>query len=251
MKKSILFLLGSMMLLSIASCEKDLPVYEDSQAYLDFKYNSSKTDSLMNYSFVFSGGKSKDTVWVTLVTEGFVSNQNRSFELKQVATGDHDAVPGKHYVDLASDSMKAYCVVPAGATTVKVPILVLKDDSESECAYNLRIEVKDNGTFKPGYKEQSYKLISISNVLSKPDAWGGAMNYYFGTWGPVKHQFMIDITGEKWDDEFINANVYDYGYVSYTISKLDKALAEENAKREAAGQPYLQEADGTLVAFGW
>ena len=62
---------------------------------------------------------------------------------------------------------------------------------------------------------------------------------------------MMQVTGKKWDDEYILSVQNDYNMVSYLISQLDKALEEENAKRKAAGLPYLQEADGTLVAFGW
>lgn len=32
------------------------------------------------------------------------------------------------------------------------------------------------------------------------------MWYWFGNWGKVKHQFMIDHTGKNWDDAYINSH---------------------------------------------
>lgn len=232
-----------------AACEEDLPTYDDPQAYLNFNYNSNNTDSVVNYSFVYSGGKERDTVWLTVTTMGQLSSQDRTFEIRQVMTGDNDAVAGTHYVDLSSSEEQPYLVIPAGETTARVPIFVLRDASLDDGVYNLKLEIADNGTFKPGYKEQRYKTIAITSQLSKPTQWSRIMDAYFGEWGAVKQQFMIDVTGERWDDSFIQGIISDYGMVSYERSRLIKALNEENERRAAAGEPYLQEKDGTLVSF--
>lgn len=245
-----LFLLAALSPLLLASCEKDLPVYEDNQAYLNFTYRNN-SDYTTNYSFIYSGGKERDTVWLNLETMGFLSDHDRTFELEQVQTGSNDAVAGTHYVSFDSDEEKPYLVIPAGKTTARVPVFVLRDASLKSETVNLMVQVKPNENFQQGYKQQRSKLVTITDQLSQPSAWAGAMDYYFGAWGPVKHQFMIDVTGQNWDDDYINSVVNDFGMVSYLISKLDRALEQENARRSAQGQPLLQEADGTLVAFGW
>ncbi len=250
MKKSILLSLVAMAAAMLTSCEKDLPLYDDTQAYLNFRY-ANTSDSTINYSFVFSGGKQQDTVWVTMLTMGFLSDQTRTFELQQIPTGQNDAVAGRHYVALDDERIKPFLKIDAGATSTQVPVILLRDASLDEQTVKLKLAVKDNGTFKPGYKERLYKTISLTAMLSKPQEWTTFADYYFGTWGPVKHQFMIDVTGEKWDDEYIKSVINDYGYVSFLISKLNKALSEENARRLAAGEGYMQEKDGTLVTFGW
>ena len=95
-----------------------------------------------------------------------------------------------------------------------------------------------------------FKEITFTDMLTKPDAWGAAMNWYFGEYGKVKHQFMIDVTGEKWDDDYINSFINDYGYVTYLKSKLRTALDEENARRRAAGLGDLCEENGMLINWG-
>lgn len=247
----IIAVLAALTPLFFTACEEDLPLYSDHQAYLNFNYNYYNSDSVINYSFVYSGGKERDTVWLNLTTMGFLSDEDRTFELQQVATGVNDAVAGTHYVSFDSEEEKPYLVIKAGETTARVPVFVLRDVSLEDTAFNLRVEVKPNGTFEQGYKEQRYKLVTITSQLTKPEEWTMYMDYYFGEWGPVKHQFMIDATGENWDNNYITSVEYDFGMVSYLISKLDRALEQENARRAAEGLPYLQEADGTLVAFGW
>lgn len=241
-------ILTALSLLLFASCEKDLPVYSDHQAYLNFTFNA-QSDSTTYYSFVYSGGKQKDTVWIELETMGFLSDNDRSFELQQVPTGNEDAQAGRDYVSFDSEEEKPYLVVPAGKTTVRVPIFVLRNADLKNKVVNLLVEVKPNDNFKPGYKQQNKKLVTITDQLTKPTGWTSTIDMYFGQWGPVKHQFMIDVTGENWDNEYIESIVSDYGYVSYLESKLNRALDVENARRSAEGLPPLQEADGTLVAF--
>jgi hypothetical protein len=250
MNKTLIFIGMALVLALFTGCEEDLPKYSDSQGYLGFVYDNS-ADSILNYSFVYSGGKEMDTVWIEVQTVGFLSDQDRPYTVKQVTTGNNDAVAGTHFVSLDDPSITQYMVVKADSTTSRFPIITKRDESLSDTTFNLKLEIADNGTFKPGYKERRYKTVTITSMLSKPTQWNSYMDYYFGQWGPVKHQFMIDVTGEKWDDDYIKSIIYDYGYVSFLINKLDRALAEENARRLAAGQGYLQEADGTLVAFGW
>ena len=104
--------------------------------------------------------------------------------------------------------------------------------------------------FISGYANELFKEITFTDMLTKPDAWGAAMNWYFGEYGKVKHQFMIDVTGEKWDDDYINSFINDYGYVTYLKSKLRTALDEENARRRAAGLGDLCEENGMLINWG-
>lgn len=123
MKKLITYFSGALMFMGLASSEEELPVYDDSQVYLNFNYSQPK-DSVANYSFVFSKGKTQDTVWVNLITQGFVANHNRTFELQQIATGNNDAVAGKHYVAMTDERMKPYLEVKTGQTQVRVPVIV-------------------------------------------------------------------------------------------------------------------------------
>ena len=250
MNKIYSFLSVFALLFVMAGCEQDLPTYDDSQARLNFDYTQ-YASGRVNYSFVFNSSKQRDTVWIQLNTMGFLSDEDRPFELQQIESGDHDAVPGKHYVAFDDENVKKYMFVPAHQNYARVPIIVLRDASLDDATYTLNIAIKPSDIFQKGYFAQSSMTVNITNQLSKPTSWTGGMNHYFGQWGPVKHQFMIDVTGKKWDDAFITSVQGDFDMVNYYINKLDKALDAENQRRKAAGLPYLQEADGTLVAFGW
>ena len=195
----------------------------------------------------------KDTAWFTVNTQGFLSDQDRAFELQQVPAGDglKDAIPGKHYVSFDSEEMKKYLVIPAHANTVKIPVLVLKDESLDKEDVRLYFQIKENENFKQGLPVYRTAKLVISNQLSKPINWENMyMNYYFDDYGPVKHRFMIDVTGLAWDDEFVN-NLSDYGYICYLAGLLYKAVQAENAARTARGEDILREADGTPVTFSY
>lgn len=251
MKNKLFILAGLTAVLAFSSCEEDLPLYQDDQAKLNFEYNYSRSDSIISYSFVYNGGIQEDTVWLQLNTMGYVSDQERHFELQQVPSGKTDAVAGTHYVSFDDTSYKSkYLMVPAGATSVKVPIIMLRDASLKDGNVYLKVAVRDGIDFTAGYDDLKYKTVTFNDYLSKPDAWGAAMNWYFGQYGTAKHQFMIDTIGEKWDDDYINSFINDFGYVTYLISKLNKALTEENSRRAALGLSPLSESDGTLVTIG-
>ena len=246
----IVCLVGSCML---ASCEKELPLYGDSQSRLHFEY-ASRNDSLASYSFVYNKQLTHDTVWFTVRTIGFVAAEDRPLELVQVPTGDHDAVAGKHYLPFNDAGLARFYVIKGGATKARVPVVVLKDPSLAQTDHKLRVEIKDNGFFKPGYKEFGYKLLILSNRLVKPTNWTSFMDYVFGPYGTAKHQFMIDNSDKKWDEEYLHQlGIEDYsadqGFLQYWSNKFQRLLDEFNAKQQTAGLPPLAEADGTLVQF--
>ena len=237
----------------LASCEKELPLYGDSQSRLNFEYMT-RNDSLASYSFVYNKQLTSDTIWFTVKTIGFVAAEDRKIELMQVPTGNNDAVAGKHYLRFDDAGLARFYVIKGGATKARVPVVVLKDPSLTQADYKLHIEIKDNHLFKSGYKEFSYKLLTISDRLVKPTNWTSFMDYMFGTYGTVKHQFMIDNSDKKWDEEYLHKlGIEDYsadqGFLQYWANKFQRLLNEFNAKQQEVGLPPLTEANGALVQF--
>lgn len=241
---------------TFAACEKDLPVYNSTQNRLNFGL-SSEADTVQTYSFVYTGGVATDTVWYTVRTMGFLSDAARTFELQQVMTGVNDAQVGTHYVSFDDETLKKRYVIPAGAVRARIPIVVKRDTTLKKQDYNLVFTFKPNNNFDLGYEAYSKVKLIISDKLSKPTAWRYyACTYFFGTYGPVKHQFMIDVTGLKWDNDFLLNTLYisnfarmDQAYVTYLVSILQKKLKELNATRAAQGLGKLSEADGSIVSF--
>ncbi len=252
MRKTIyLALLAVIALLS--ACEQDLPVYSDTTGRLYFK-NTYRSDTLTSYSFAYHGDVTSDTVWLTLQNLGFIANHDRAFELQQVMTGKDDAVAGKHYVSFDDAEYKKLLVIKADSTTARIPVVMLRDASLKTNTMTLKFTIKENADFKSGFKSEMYHYIQITDRLSKPNNWGALCNHYFGTYGPVRHQFMIKVTGDKWDEEYISEKQFDsysvdQAYMSFICSKLAAALKVENAERAAQGLSPLAEEDGTLINF--
>lgn len=250
--RGLLLLFSAITVLS--SCEKDLPLYDDPQGRLGFYYSSS-ADSLINYSFNYHKGVERDTIWVEVRTSGFVVDQERYFELSQIPTSENNAIPDVHYVSFNNDEYKRLLCIPAGATSAQAPIIVLKDVSLDEADVTLKIGIKNNETFQTGRIETLYKVIHLSNRLSQPTYWSTLMLFYFGHWGPVKHQFMIDNSDALWDDDYLlslgvnNISTCDQAYLNFLRTKLANKLYEVNMERMRNGEGWLTDTDGTIIQF--
>jgi len=239
---------------SLTSCEKPLPVYDLDSDALNFSVAlDSETglpkDKLCSFVYI-SDTINVDTLWITLNTQGFVKDADRPFRLRQVAVDSvANAVPDVHYTSFDSAEMQRYCVVPAGANTVRIPVILHRDPSLEENDVRLNIEVMPNEHFTQGVAESRLYPVVISNMLTKPANWE---SYYFGTYGPVKHRFMITQTGLRWDEAFLDQILSgDYGYVKYLTMILYQRLQAVNAERKAQGLDVLKEANGKKVAFDY
>ena len=183
MKQLINILTGCIFLWGMSSCEKDLPVYETPDCWLNFVYYSydgsvlgteEVTDEMRyaSYSFVYVGDEVEvDTVWFEVSTMGFVSDEDRPLELEQILTGKNDAKADVHYVAFTNEELKAKYMIPARKTGTKIPVVVKRDPSLSNGDVTLQFTFKDNGYFKPGYDGLTTRTLSISSKLTKPSVW--------------------------------------------------------------------------------
>lgn len=271
MKRRVFEVVSALALLCclFASCEKDLEVYDTKTCWLNFYFGVDNSGDMLgadslkvktSYSFVYAGeGVRQDTVWLEMETMGLLSAEDRPFALEQVDTSANMAVPGKHYVAFDDASLAKYYAIPANKARAKVPVVVLCDESLKDTSVFLKIMVKENEHFRRGYQGYSTRVIEITDRLAEPANWTKAypgswfdtyFYYYFGYYGMVKHQFLIDHTGWKWDDEYIDQLMRgDETYLAYLVQKLQGELAKCNAERKAQGLDVLREADGTEVAF--
>lgn len=241
---------------SILSCSEDLPAYQDSAARLNFDlgddYITKDEDIPVEaYSFAYSGGLQQDTIRVKVTLMGKPSAKDRPFSITQVMKGNDDAVAGKHFIALDDPSLSQYYVLKADSVSAVFPVVLLRDKSLASKVYNLHIGIKENSEFKNGFPFYQEKRITISDMLAKPAQWDErGINYYFTEWGPVAHQFMIDVTGQPFDDNFIEKimSSSDTNYVYYLAEKVARAKVKYNKEHPDAP---LSEADGTLINFKW
>lgn len=247
-----------------ASCEKDLEKFNEIDSWVNWFFNYEEDNYIFNedtpktnYSFAYAGSSVQtDTLWYDVQTTGFVADRDRQIELVQVQdgiTGVVNAKPGVHYVAFDDAAVKGYYVAPAGQPRFSVPIIVIRDASLKQNDVVLKVTFRENNEFKVGYSDFAVRTITISDRLTAPSLWdstSGMMQYYFGKYGPVKHQFLIDVTGEKWDNDYIRELTNgDSGYISYLAQSLARKLAALNAERAARGEGPLAEADGTQVSI--
>lgn len=260
--------LAAIALIGTASCEKDLEPYSNPDCYLNFLFKTTigddyattddinkgyaVTDQATIYNFKFHNDRTSDTVWIEAQTMGFVTDYDRQFALEQVMMeGEENAVAGVDYVAFDSEEAQRAMVVKAGETKFKVPVIVKRSEQQRTKTVMLKIRFKANDYFRNGFDCMQERIIAITDRLAKPSVWDDFyLDYFLGYYGEVKHQLMIEWSGNTWDDEYIT-EVYntDNAYINYMDQVFAKRLAEENEKRKAQGLDVYREADGTEVDF--
>ena len=231
-------------------------MYENEECYLRFVY-ANKGDSTVSRSFAYGADEiTEDTVWLKVSIMGFTSDRDRPFVLKQVKTGGQDAVAGTHYVAFDDARLAGYYYIPKGETESLVPVIVKRDASLKKNDYPLRLTIEVNEYFALGSKEYLYKTITLADRLVRPDNWDRYVKSYYGQtilgdWGENKHKFIINVTQEKWDDEYI-LNTWKYylendnGYINYVKNLLKTELEKYNA--DPANNGPLKDGD-VIVSF--
>lgn len=273
------FLIYTMILLGtlFAACEEDLKPYNEETCWVYFDLIGS-ADTLQSRTFVYAGENAEtDTVWIPVKTIGKVMDYDRPITLLQVLANDSNAVAGTHFVKFDDPSLSAQHVIPAGKTTVNLPIVLKRDASLKTDKVSVQFSLQANDYFMPGFVGPQSVQIWVTDQLDRPSFWPTAsdatLNKKIAPYDPVLHQFLIDATGNKWDDEYIaslgltkgflntswgeawaywddQTSDYDSAYMNWLVSKLQQALAEENEARAARGEGPLMRSDGTELTIG-
>lgn len=248
--------------LAMSACNKDqYEIYDSPEGRLNFlfyteneyyetvvAYAEDVTDEMRTYafSFVFSGMEAeRDTVWFSATTMGYLSGEYRPYALRQIQReGVKNAEPGVHYVAFDDPEVQDLYRVAPDSNTVQVPVIVLRDDPAlQDTTVVLEFGFADNGVFMPGYAGLDTRILEITDRLAIPENWVSSdLDKYVGAYSELKHQLMIEWTGEAWDADYIaelmSANA-DRAYVEYLAAWFAQRLEEENAIREANGEePY-------------
>ena len=240
-----LFLYIAIVLTALATaCESDMDMYSTQTEWLAFRFYSDQ-DSIARKTFIYDPEEvSSDTIYLPIHLIGWLVDYDRPVSVEQVMVeGEENAVAGVHFVDFNSEEWKPNMVIRANDGEPQISIAVLRDPSLQNGDHILRLKIVANEYFQPWNEKEIYKDIIITEQLTRPEHW---FDFYFGVWGPVKHRFLMD-TFETltWDDEFFELLQQDYPYCEYLIGEAQKALDEENQRREEQGLPPLAE-EGSL-----
>lgn len=252
MKKNILILI---MLSIFTSCNEIKPMlFSDNNAKLSFIFDKKNNpDSTTRQTFVYDHAEVvRDTVYINIRCTGFQTDYDREISLVQeeAKEGENKANPGEHYVDFNDKEVAKYYILKAGKSTVSVPVILLRHLSMKDKEFTLNVGLRENNFFSLGFKGETIRKIVTADILTKPSRWFS----FFGDYGPVKHQFMIDVSdGIKWDDEFFEQfwDIANISYTRYWVARLSKELKEYNEKLDPTGVIVLTEndKDKTPVTF--
>ena len=244
------------LIMALASCIDDYVTYEGDN-YIQFGPELSRiystsydyTDTTKRYSFYyFPATLTQDTVYFDVYALGPVSDNDRPIKLEQEMIQNADnAEAGKEYKAFDDPSVTPKYVIKAGKSNARVPIVMLRNSNLKQKEYVLKFKVVSNDNFKPGETALTWRKLYFSDKLSQPAAWNAsAIQYYWGKYSTVKHAFMIEKTGEKWDQDFMVGLPANYALLLYWRTKVKTLLSEYNAANPA--NP-LKDEFGELVVF--
>lgn len=239
------------LLLTIASCEQEYPIYSG-ENYIQFgsplKYQDKESyeyiDTVKSKSFAYDKlSLTQDTMYFDLYTVGGAKDYDRPFVLEQEQIADTvNCIPGKHYIAFDDAEMTKHYVLKAGEVHMLVPIIFLRDETLKENVFALKVCLRANEHFQLGDSNFAWRKAYCTDLLVKPTAWTSMIGYFVGEYSQVKHRFLIDATGKKWDDDFFAeimsspSGIYD---LMYWAGAGKKALEEYN--KEHPDSPLVDE----------
>jgi hypothetical protein len=206
-------------------------------------------DTLKRYTFYYEDAQTvQDTVFFDLYAIGGVSDVDRPFRLiQETITGQQNALPGVHYKAFDDQDLAGRYMIKAGTVYTRVPIVMLRDASLKQNTVVLKLRVSTNEHFLEGELSNVWRKVEFTDRLSQPAAWNASMTqYYVGKYSAVKHEFMIEATGQSWDQEFIALLMQDFALLGYWTGVLKIALIDYNNQNP---NNLLLDEDGELVVF--
>lgn len=210
-----------LILFTLFSCEKD-EQYDyagGNQVYFATTADSS------TYSFAIkSSSVHEDVALIPVAVSGIAAGIDREIKIEVVAEG----TTAREGVDFASGGhfRLEKTILRKGEIETHIPVTVFRQKSiaGSEVVVWLRIVPDENFLGDMGEDFLIHKF-KINDILTKPDNWDTYIRRYFGEYGPVKYQFIIDHLGrydfrETGDDPVAKAEM------AYFKDKLKTYLME-------------------------
>ena len=259
------YMIGIIFLGALSSCEEKLNSYVTETCWLRFDL-SQMADTLQLRSFAYLNSEmNMDTSWIEVKEIGNMKDYHRKITFTQVMTDTTNAIAGTHYIAFDDPSFSELYVMPANQTKARVPVILKRDASLKTSDVLLEFTIGANEDFQPGFVKPDRVQIWFTDRLARPSNWNEYVDWYIGVYDRGLHECLIEITGEKWDYDYLydvlgfivmdedwnvtNEN-FEEAYLEYLIAEWQKLLEEDNAKRIAAGKgPWMRE-DGDEVRIG-
>ncbi|QBQ41874.1 DUF4843 domain-containing protein [Sphingobacterium psychroaquaticum] len=268
MKKIWIYLLLSITVIMLESCEKDIMPYEGKEGvYFGVRWgdlhraeSSWPYQSYSNVDFVSIG---KDVVDMAIKVDisGPVKSYDRTFYV-EVNNDSTTATLGKHY-----EAFKREWVVPAGATSAVMVVRLMRTPDLEETPQTLGLRLLVSPDFELSFPawdaipsldggasvkkfDASLHTLRINDVMIRPAVWSGSIQAgnresgLFGVFSRRKMEFFQDYLGLKYED-FANTQIMPMARQMLISNDGTAALV----RLFNAGTPVLED-DGRLMWMG-
>lgn len=241
----------------ITSCSKNEPKKFSDVSRLQFGPTQNRinyepyslNDTLKNHTFYYTPDVEQKIINFDLYTIGNVADHDRVFKIEQVILeGVENAIPGVHYKAFDSGEMAKYYVIPKDSVHVFVPVVMLKDKSLDSKIVTLKFQLVANEEFQLGEVKKLWRKLTFTSMLNIPSLWSN-VNNILGSYSVVKHEFMIEKSGLKWDDELIETITTDAATPKYWQAFFVDELIKENKRREENLLDPLEDENGLIIKF--
>lgn len=258
MRTKHLFIPIILIILGISSCKQDAYFLFNDVARIQFGpdiariYSASynMADTTKNFTFYYNSATStQDTTFFDIYAIGGPTSSDRAYSLKQIqlTDGTTNAVSGTDYKAFTDPTVAGKYVIKAGQVHAFAPIVMLRNAGLKTKTVTLKFTLDENENFKMGEATNLWRKVIFTDRLSQPTAWSTSITqYYFGAYSVTKHAFMIQVTGQKWDQTFMSTVTSDYAQLQYYISSVKHALVDYNNAHP--GNPMKDE-NGQLIVM--
>jgi hypothetical protein len=261
MRRGYILLFG-IAVMGLNACDKDSVAIDQGEPYLNF-YDATKeyrlcVQTVDNNFYYEDESRQRDTVWIKLVSVGTKPKQDCHVQLRayhdntaSTLSDVPDAESGKHYVPFDSEEMKKLLVFHANRLLDSIPIILLRDPTLKDEGRRLTLRLENSDIAKAADQrpdsdiEHIFVTVYTEDCLSQPINWD--YSFCLGSYGQVKHDFMVRHSGKRWDAAFIAT--LDDNMKTYYQYKFRNELAAENEERQQQGLSVLREKNGTVVSF--
>lgn len=241
------------------SCDNEKYNFYEGEAYIQFGpepyriYNGGYDyrDTVKTFSFAYSNESVKqDTIFFDIYAIGGIKPYDRVFKLEQMMIKESEnAISEVHYKSFESSELASHYVIQKDSIHARVPIVMLRDESLKEKEFTLQFQVVSNKEFKTAETRLLWRRLIFADKMVKPNKWDQLERYYLGKYSVTKHKWMIEITKEKWDNEFVDELNSSITMSSFWNNFLKFELIKLNKEREEMLLDKFKDEDNEYIVF--
>lgn len=184
----ILLSLSLAIICGLSSCDDNNDFVYKSLDNIYFNF-ADTASSKISYTFAYTPGLTKDTVFIPVKISGKRVSFSRRFQI-EVVDSSTTAKPDIHYQPFAAEYE-----MPTDSGTVNVPVIIYNiDPLLDDSTVVLNFTLKATSDFQINYPDQITGRISFSNRLEQPLWWIYWMGQ-LGLYSRVKHQLFLISSG--------------------------------------------------------